>query len=91
MSDELWGGWHTAAATIGLSLVVGYLTYQVGLVHGGAETARELTKPERGSECLCATSRTCAFGIGIVGKQVCETNTSMRNIWSRCEPVENKP
>ena len=92
MDNEALGSWIVySMITAALGVVVGGIAYEVGYVRGGAETARVLTRPEVESQCLCGDSQTCAFGIGIVGKQTCTTNSFMRNIWSRCEPAEVKP
>lgn len=73
------------AALAGVFLVVAgfllYLTHGFGRFRGRAEAFQE-----RRNECYCGTTRTCVFGPGIVGTQVCLTGLD-RNEWSRCEPA----
>lgn len=41
------------------------------------------------NSCSCGAVRTCPFGPGVVGQQVCQT-TSLKNKWSRCEPYVDR-
>ena len=43
---------------------------------------RATTECVKEIECGCGDERSCAFGIGIVGRQHCTYN----HRWSRCEP-----
>lgn len=94
MSNETGGAWWVVLSCLAGYAIVAFIAYEVGLVHGGAETARALTRPDRQehkSDCLCGARQSCPFGVGIVGEQVCRTDLDMRNVWSRCEPAEVKP
>lgn len=80
-----------ALVLFGMFFFGGWLGFMAGRSEGYTDgiQAQKAIEPPPG-ECVCGWRRTCAFGLGIVGEQKCETALGMTNRWSRCEPAPRR-